>query len=69
LICNIVKFIANCLADVALIFGISFGGFQIMFAGGDPSKIEAGKKAIIGSIVGFLIVVLAGELINLILNL
>jgi len=69
LICNLIKFIANCLAQVAFMFGVALGGFQIMAAGGDPGKIESGKKAIIGSVLGLAIVFLAGSLISLILNL
>ena len=69
LICNLVRFFAYCLAEVAAIVGIMIGGYHIMFAAGDPGKIEFGKKAIFGSIVGLLIVFLAQAVIAMFLNL
>lgn len=51
-----------------LAFGamILFGGFNILTSQGDSGKIETGKKTIIAAIIGFVISVLAPQLINLV---
>ena len=35
------------------------GGFQIMFAGGDPEKFKTGKKTILYTVVGYAIILVA----------
>ena len=38
---------------------ILYGGFKMLIAAGNPTKIEAGKQTIIWSIVGFIVIILA----------
>jgi len=38
---------------------ILVGGYQIMFAGGDPTKVQRGKSTILYTLVGLAIVILA----------
>ena len=38
---------------------VIIGAFQIMFAGGNPENVTKGKKTILYSVVGFVIVVVA----------
>ncbi len=38
---------------------ILVGGFQIMFAGGDPEKFKTGKKTILYTVVGYAIILIA----------
>lgn len=35
------------------------GGFQIMFASGDPEKFKTGRKTIVYAAVGFAVIILA----------
>lgn len=48
---------------------ILIGGYQIMFAGGDPEKINTGKKTILYTVVGFAIILLAWSFIAVIKSL
>ena len=38
---------------------ILVGGFQIMFAGGDPEKFKTGKKTILYTVIGYAIILVA----------
>ncbi len=38
---------------------ILVGGFQIMFAGGDPEKFKNGKKTILYTVIGYAIILVA----------
>jgi len=45
---------------------VIIGGFQMMFAGGNPEKITTGKKTILYSVIGYVIILLATGVIALI---
>ena len=45
------------------------GGFQIMTAGGDPAKASNGKKTILYTAIGFVVVLLADTVPTLLQNL
>jgi len=42
------------------------GGFQMMTAAGDPEKFGKGKKTILYSVIGFVVILLAGSVAALI---
>ena len=44
------------------------GGFQILFASGDPEKFKTGKKTILYSVVGFTVILLAKGVVLIIQN-
>lgn len=63
---NIIQF----MIDIALILGVLFfliGGFLLLISGGSPNRIEQGKKAITGAIIGLVIVLTSVVVINTIL--
>lgn len=43
-------------AGLIMFLFLIFGGFQIMFSGGDPKAVEAGKSKITTALIGFIIV-------------
>lgn len=45
---------------------ILYGAFQILTAGGEPDKIQTGKRTIWYAVIGFVIVLLAGGVSDLI---
>ena len=47
---------------------ILVGGFQIMFAGGDPEKFKTGKKTILYTVVGYAISLVAGGITSIIVE-
>ncbi len=47
---------------------IIYGAYQIMFAGGDTEKVTTGKRTILYTIVGFVIILLAWSIIKIIQN-
>jgi len=47
---------------------ILVGGFQILFAGGDPEKFKKGKKTILYAVVGYAIILVANGIDELIRN-
>ena len=44
------------------------GGFQILFATGDPEKLKTGKKTVLYSVVGFTVILLAKGVVLIIQN-
>jgi hypothetical protein len=45
---------------------VLIGGFQILFAAGDPEKFNKGKKTILYSVIGYAIILLANGIDDLI---
>jgi hypothetical protein len=45
---------------------ILVGGFQMMTAAGDPEKFSKGKKTLLYTVIGFVVVLLAGSVAALI---
>lgn len=73
-ICEIVKIFTNAadiisavLSAAALLMFI-FGGFMLIFSGGQPERVERGKKILIGTITGLGIVFLAWFAVNVIVR-
>lgn len=73
-ICEVVKIftnaatiIATVLSSVALLMFV-IGGFMMIFSGGQPEKVERGKKVLIGTITGIGIVFLAWLAVNIIVR-
>lgn len=60
------------IAGIMLLVYLLFGGLQLMFAGGDPKKVQAAWGKITNAVIGFVIVFLSywitqlfGELLNI----
>lgn len=47
---------AFVLAGLIAFFLLLFGGFQVIVAGGDPKKMEQGRAAVTGAVIGLLVV-------------
>lgn len=45
-----------------------YGGYLLVIAGGNEDRIRSGKKAITWGVIGFIVIVLAGSIANLIKN-
>lgn len=54
------------IAGIILFFLLLFGGFSIITSQGDPKATEKGSQAIVGALVGFLIVIASYWLIQII---
>ena len=65
LINAIINFIFNVALILAPLF-IIIGGFYFVTAAGDPAKIETGKKIILYTLIGLLIILLSKGLIAVI---
>lgn len=52
-------------AGIALLVYLIMGGFNLMFSGGDPKKIEAGRQTIANALIGFVIVFVAYWLVQI----
>jgi len=58
LIQGILKFLVAAGAPVATLMVI-IGAYQMLFAGGSPEKFETGKKTILYTVIGYIILLLA----------
>ncbi|MBR2589175.1 hypothetical protein IKE84_02455 [Candidatus Saccharibacteria bacterium] len=64
------KIVLNILFDISVLIGyvavamVAWGGYLYMFSRGQPDRAEKGKKTLIAAIVGLLIAVLAGVIMN-----
>ena len=56
LIVNVVEFAIKYLAFPLVVIFFLWGGFLLLTSGGSPNRVEQGKKAITGAIVGLVIV-------------
>ena len=71
IISKLLKFIYP-IAGVGLLVFLIYGGFAYLTSAGDPKKMEAAKGIITTAIIGFIIVIIAfwvTEIINYIFNL
>lgn len=68
LITNVLAKIAELGAPVAGVM-VLIGGFQMMFAHGDPEKFAVGKRILLYTAIGYGIILLASGVGNLIQNL
>lgn len=68
LIVNIINFMIQWLAFPLVVIFFLWGGFLFLTSGGSPTRIEQGKKAITGAIIGLVIVLTSVVVINTILQ-
>ncbi len=61
-ITNLLLVIAAPIASIMVLYG----GFQMMTAAGDPEKFSKGRKTLLYAAIGFLVVLLAGQVVNII---
>jgi len=66
-ITNIVNGVLGLTAIVAVAF-IVYGGFLYITSQGDQQQIEAGKKAIIGAVLGIIVVGLAYVVVKFVIT-
>lgn len=65
---GIIDGITTWLRDIALVLAplmLVIGGVTYMTAVGDPKKIEKGKQIIIYTVIGFIVILLAKSLIDI----
>lgn len=53
------------IAGLILFIMLLWGGYDFLFSGGDPGKIESGRTRIFNAIIGFVIVFVAYFLVQL----
>lgn len=63
LVNNVIEFILFKFVPPLAIIWFAFGGITMMTAGGDPSKIETGKKMITYGVIGVLLVYAAWAIV------
>lgn len=56
LIVNVIEFAIKFLAFPLVVLFFLIGGFILLTSGGSPTRVEQGKKAITGAVVGLVIV-------------
>ncbi len=54
---NVIVANAFVLAGLISFVLLIFGGFSVIVAGGDSKKLETGKNAIMGAVIGLIVVV------------
>jgi hypothetical protein len=68
-ICNILQVVKIILLAVGLgiaVIGLIIGGIRYMTSAGDSQKADSGKKAIIGFLIGLIVVLAAGFILALV---
>ncbi len=68
LIINIINFMIQWLAFPLVILFFLIGGFLLLISGGSPNRIDQGKRAITGAIIGLVIVLTSVVVINAVLQ-
>lgn len=67
---TLAPFIANgvqalfVVAGIISVFVIIYGGFLMMTSGGDPGKVQKGKSAVFGAVIGLIISILAFAIVK-----
>lgn len=56
LIMNVIEFAIKYLAFPLVVLFFLWGGFLLLTSGGSPNRVEQGKKAIMGAVIGLVIV-------------
>lgn len=67
LIANIVKYALTLTAVLAVAY-IVYGGFLYISAAGDETQIKAGKQAIIGAVIGIIVIGLAYAIVEFVIS-
>ena len=65
---NVINFMIHFLAFPLVVIFFLWGGFLLLTSGGSPNRIEQGKKAITGAVIGLVIVLTSVVVINTILQ-
>lgn len=63
---NIITGLRDTIAPPLVAIAVLYGGFLMLFAGGDPEKFKQGKKAMLYAMVGYAIILVAGGITSLI---
>jgi hypothetical protein len=66
LIINIINYLLVAAGGVALLFMV-WGGIRMLLSGGNPEQVKTGKTTLYNALVGFVIVMAAYIIINLVL--
>lgn len=56
--------IALFLAGILAVIMIMWGGFQFIFANGEPSAIAGAKNTILNAVIGLIIAILASQIVR-----
>lgn len=67
LIAKIVKAALGLTAVLAVAY-VVYGGFLYISSQGDPKQLEAGKQAIIGAVIGIVVIGLAYAIVEFVVN-
>ncbi len=54
------------ISGLALLIYLLFGGFTLLTSGGNPDKVEAGKKTITNAVIGFIIIFTAYWIVQIV---
>lgn len=68
---TVLKNILNALFEIIGVVAVAmivYGGFQYMISGGDEKKVENAKKTITYAVIGLIVVILAGAIVNFIIK-
>lgn len=65
---DIVNFLIGSAALVAVAM-IILSGYTLMTSAGNPDKVEQGQKMLTGSVIGLIVVLIAGVLVKFVLQL
>ncbi len=60
---NVIKFGIKMASLIVIVF-VVYGGFRWILSGGNQAQIQAGHKAIMGAIIGFIIILSAWIIVN-----
>ena len=66
---GIIKWVVQFLAIPLAVLFIIYGGFVIMTAGGNPSKMEEGKKIMKAAVIGLIIAFLSALIVTTVFKL
>jgi len=64
---NLLPYIFS-IAGIILLLYLILGGLQLMFAGGDPKKVQASWSKITNAVIGFVIIFVAYWVVQLVAN-
>jgi hypothetical protein len=60
--------IASTIMLIIMPFIILWGAYQIMTAGGDPKKFQTGGKTILYAVIGFIIALMAKNIVSILVD-
>lgn len=67
ILCNVGNWLIGIAAPIA-VFMVLIGAFQIMTSGGEPEKLNKGKKTILWTVVGYGILLIGWGIAEVIAN-